>query len=67
MDYKLYDPPANGYGFVKRRIVSITLLPAVIAKLDRLAEASGIGRSRYIELLIKRMEESTNGDEEKGR
>ena len=43
----------GGYDEKLRRPVSITLLPDVMQKLDELAEASGLSRSRYIELMIK--------------
>lgn len=49
----------GGYDERLRRPVSITLLPEVLQKLDELAEASGLSRSRYIELMIKNEREVT--------
>ena len=46
-----------------RKPVSITLLPDVLQKLDRLADAAGISRSRYIELMVKNYETEVNDHE----
>lgn len=53
----------GGYEENLRKPVSITLLPDVLQKLDKLADAAGISRSRYIELMVKNYETEVNNHE----
>ena len=46
----------------KRKRTTVYLLPEVLQIIDKNAEAAGLSRSRYLEIIFKTMEVQKNGD-----
>ena len=46
-----------------RKRTTVYLLEEILKIIDRNAESAGLSRSRYIEVVFRKMEESRNGKE----